>query len=284
MSKRLTYEDFDRFVRNRPQPDTPGFYKLWRLQCNAIGYERHEVKSLNMNNEEPIKGYMWRFPIKPFEEMEFEYYPNFEEAYASMMTRDRIDDCESNITFGYQISRLGFGSLSTRDYYVRYWMYDSDRKEYDRSSCSSYHWNQPGIYGKFLGRLPEEMHFKEGDIVEISTSRAEDKGKWYSTLGVVIGTPRSVKEIWNHLEDELNHHVASGNTIESYFDEPDHDGVDGEEYFILTGPYDEFERYTTFRHPIEVRPPSFLVPDEARDELLKYFKDYNTVSGKAVKI
>lgn len=274
MSKKVTYEDFERFVRNRPQPDTSGFYKLWRLRCNAIGYECHDVNSISLNNEEPIKGYMWRYPIRPFEEMDFEYYPTFEEAHTSMMARDHIEDCEFNRPFAYQISRLGYGPLGTRDFYVQYWSYDSHRQVYDRSSCSSYHWNQPGVYGKFLGRFPEEIYFKEGDIVEISTSRAEDKGEWHSTLGVVIGMPRSVKEVWNCIETALNQHVAGDNTIESYFDKPDHDGADGEEYFILTGPYDESERYATFRHPIEVRPPAFPVPDEAKETLRKYYEDY----------
>lgn len=274
MNKKVTYEDFEKFVRNRPQPDSPGFYKLWRLQTDASGYERHEVNGKSLNKEEPIKGYIWKFPIRSFEEMGFEYYPTFKEAHASLMTGDKIDDCEGCTTFGYQISRLGFGPLGTRDFYVQYWTFDSHKQVYDHSSCSSYHWNQPGVYGKFLGRLPDEIYFKEGDIVEIPTSKAEDKGKWYSTLGVVIGLPRSVKEVWNLVEDILNEHLAKGNTVESFFDKPDQDGVDGEEYFILYAPCDESLCYATFRHPIEVRPPTFPVPEEARTVLMKYYKDY----------
>lgn len=277
MSKKLTYEDFEDFVRNRPQPDNPGFYKLWHFQCEVVGYDRQDV---DLNKDIPVRGYMWRFPIRSWGEMEYEYYPTFEEALVSMLKRDSLNDCGSYVypklayTFGYLITRLGFGPLGRRDYYLQYWQYDASKREFDRSSCSSYHWGQPGIYGKFLGRLPDEIAFKEGDIVEIGVSRFEDNGKWYSTLGVVIGIPRSVREIWNCIKDDLNAHVAKGNSIESYFQEPDHDGVDGEEYFILYGPYEESMRYTTFRHPIEVRPPSFPVPDEARVELTKYYNEY----------
>lgn len=280
MSEMIRYKDFEEFVRNRPQPDIPGFYKLWRFQCAAVGYACYEVKGVSLNKEASFKGYMWRFPIRPLNEMEYEYYPTFEEAYASMMERDGLNDSgptpdpKPTYTFCYQITRLGFGPLGRRDFYLQYWQYDANRREFDRSSCSSYHWGQPGIYGKFLGRLPNQIPFKEGDIVEIGVSRFEDKGKWYSTLGVVIGVPRSVIEVWDGIKDDLIDHVSKGNTIESYFQEPDHDGVDSEEYFILYGPCEESMRYTTFRHPIEVRPPSFPVPEEARAELTRYYNEY----------
>lgn len=280
MSKKITYKDFEKFVRNRPQPDNPSFYKLRRYQCTATGYDRHEVKRISLNKDILFKGYMWRFPIRSLNEMEYEYYPTFEEAYTSMMERDGLNESSSHpypkptYTFCYQITSLGFGPHGRRDFYLQYWQYDADRRQFDWSSCSSFHWGQPGIYGKFLGRSPEEIPFKVGDIVEIGVSRFEDKGKWYSTLGVMIGLPRSVNNIWDAINDDLNNHVAKGNSIESFFYEPDHNGVDGEEYFILYGPYDESLRYTTFRHPIEVRPPSFPVPDKARAELTKYYNEY----------
>lgn len=280
MSKKIKYEDFEEFVRNRPQPNNPGVYKLWRFRCAAVGYDCHEVKGVSLNTDIAFNGYMWRFPIRPLNEMEYEYYPTFEEAYTSMMERDGLNDGgpypypKPTCTFCYQITRLGFGPLGRRDLYLQYWQYDADRREFDQSSCSSYHWGQPGIYGKFLGRLQDQIHFKKGDIVEIGVSRYEDKGKWYSTLGVVIGLPRSVKDVWDTINDDLSDHVAKGNSIESFFSEPDQGGVDSEEYFILYGPYDESLRYTTFRHPIEVRPPSFPVPDKARAELTKYYNEY----------
>lgn len=166
MSKKITYEDFEEFVRNRPQPDNPGVYKLWRFQCAAVGYDCHEVKRISLNKDILFKGYMWRFQMRPLNEMEYEYYPTFEEAQASMLDHDGLDDCRPYVypkptyTFGYQITHLGFGPLGRRDYYLQYWQYDADRKEFDRSSCSSFHWGQPGIYGKLLGRSPEEIPSK----------------------------------------------------------------------------------------------------------------------------
>lgn len=282
MSKRITYEEFEEFVRNRPQPDTPGFYKLWRLRCKATDYERHEVKGESLNYKIPYKGFLWRFPIKDWHHMEFVYYPTFEEAYRAMMDNEVVDNSivysnsQQEYTFGYHISRLGFGPHGTRDFYIQYWKYDSNQVEYDRSSCSSYHFNMPGIYGKFLGRFPKNIRFQEGDIVEISVSRFEDAGKCYSTLGIVIGTPRTVRQQWEWEEAGINELAEKGapNPIEKYFEKPDCWGVDIEEYFILYGPYEESMRFATFEHPQEVRPPSFDVPEEAKETLMKYYNEY----------
>lgn len=283
MSKRVTYEDFEEFVRNRPQPDTPGFYKLWRLKCKATDYDRHEVKGESLNYKIPYKGFMWRFPIKDWPHMEFVYYPTFEEAYRAMMDNEVVDDSivwansQQGYTFGYEIRRLGFGPHGTRDFYIQYWQYDSEKREFDRSSCSSYHFNMPGSYGKYLGRFPENIRFKEGDIVEIGVSRYEDAGKSYSTLGIVIGTPRTVRQQWEWNEEAgINELAEKGepNPIEKYYEEPDTWGADIEEYFILYGPYEESMMFATFMHPSDVRPPTFDVPEEAKETLMKYYNEY----------
>ena len=280
MNRQVTYEDYEAFVRNRPQPDTPGFYKLWRLKCDATGYERHETEGESLNEKIPYKGYLWRFPIVAWRYEEFVYYPTFEEAYKAMTEYDDVDNSivysSPKHTFGYQISRLGFGPHGTRDFYIQYWKYDSNQVEYDRSSCSSYHFNMPGIYGKYLGRFPENIRFQEGDIVEISVSRFEDAGKCYSTLGVVIGTPRTVRQKWEWDKAGINELAKKGepNPIEKYFENPDSWGVDIEEYFILYGPYEESMMYASFRHPQDVRPPSFDVPEEAKETLMKYYNEY----------
>ncbi len=277
---KIKYKDFEAFVRNRPVPDTPGFYKLWRLKCEDKGYECHEVEGLSLNYRIPYKGKQWRFEILPWRHMEFEYYPTFEEAHTAMMEDWGEDEeiyfknTKLNYTFGYQISRLGFGPHGTRDFYVEYWKYDHNKKEYDRSSCSSYHWNLPGVYGKFLGRLPEQIRFRKGDLVEISRSSHEEKGMVFSVLGVVIGQPRTVKDEWGYLKSSINKLAEKGVPIEKAFEEPDQWGVDNEEYFVLFGPYEESMLHAEFIHPQEVRPPSFPVPKEARETMKQYYKDY----------
>lgn len=272
---KITFKDYEYFVRNKPVPETPGFYKLWRLKCLDTEYIRHEVEYQDDSGGKAI-GAMWRFPIQPLNEMEFEYYPTFEDAYESMRQPSKIDseivyrDPKINYIFGYWISRLGFGPHGTKDFFIDYWHYDRLGKEYDRASCSSYHWNTPGIYGKYLGRLPEQIPFKNGDLVEIDVS---DRGNEYSVLGVVIGIPRTIEEVWNTICDDVNK-LNCDNPIETYFDAPDKSGVDDEEYFILYGPYEDLMRFSTFRHPSEVRPPSFDIPEEAKKTLGKYYENY----------
>lgn len=276
---KITLEDYKKYVRNRPIPDTFGFYKIWRLKCKDTGYICHEIEYIDEDSEKVVTGLQWRFPIPSLSEMEFEYYPTFDEAYAAMTKPSCIEssiaykDSELKHTFGYQISRLGYGSHGTRDFYIDYRHYDRFHNEYDRATCSSYHWNTPGIYGKFLGRFPEQIAFKNGDLVEIGVSRYEDDNKEYSVLGVVIGTPLTVEEVWDSICDEINKQDCE-NPIESYFEAPDMCGVDVEEYFILYGPVNESLSYATFRHPSEVRPPSFEVPKKAKETMKKYYDEY----------
>lgn len=275
--KKVTLEDYQRFVLNRPTPDTPGFYKLWRLKCKDTGYIRTEIEY--QDDEKVTVGAMWRFPISPLSEMEYEYHPTFEAAFDSMSLPSRIDDkivyqdSTVNYVFGYRIHRLGYGPHGTRDFYIEYRHYDRFRKEYDRASCSSYHWNTPGIFGKYLGRIPEQMPFKIGDFVEIGVSRFEDKGKEYSVLGVVIGIPKTEEEVWECISEDVNS-LNSEKPIETYFETPDQLGVDDEEYFILYGPANNSLNYAAFRHLSEVRPPTFEIPQEAKETLITYFNEY----------
>lgn len=270
---KITFKDYDHFVRNKPVPETPSFYKLWRLKCEDSEYTRHEVEYQDNSKNKAI-GTIWRFPIQPLSKMEFEYHPTFEDAYESMRQPSQVDswiydDRIKNI-FGYQISRLGFGPLGTRDFYIDYWNYDRFGKEYNRASCSSYHWNTRGIHGKYLGRLPEQIPFKEGDLVECGLS---DRAEVYSMLGIVIGIPRTVEEVWNEISDDVNR-LNCDNPLETYFEAPDMAGDDRDEYFILYGPYEDSMKFAEFYHPLQVRPPSFEIPEEAKEALRKYYDDY----------
>lgn len=56
MNKKMTYKDFEGFVRNRPQPDNPGVYKLWHFQCDAVGYDSYEVKGTSLNKDVAFDG------------------------------------------------------------------------------------------------------------------------------------------------------------------------------------------------------------------------------------
>lgn len=109
---KITLEDYKKYVRNRPSPDTFGFYKIWRLKCKDTGYICHEIEYIDEDSEKVVTGLQWRFPIPSLSEMEFEYYPTFDEAYAAMTKPSCIEssiaykDSELKHTFGYQISAI----------------------------------------------------------------------------------------------------------------------------------------------------------------------------------
>ena len=268
MKTRWSYSDFEDFVLNRLEPDTPCFYKLVRFTCDADGYTHREVKGIALPGYETVRGLQWAFPVGRFSEMDYEYYPTLEDAQKALSIPS------AKRVFGYQISRLGYGRQGRNDYFVQYWSYDSDGRLFDRSSCSSYHWNTPGTAGKFFGRLPEQIAFREGEVVEICVSSQEEPGRFFATLGVVVTEPKSVKNVWEVIGREINSNLRQGISVEKTLEDPDRNGVDGEEYFILYGPVDESLSFATFRHPIEVRPPSFPVSKEAYETLMKYFNDY----------
>lgn len=269
-----TLKEFEEFVRNRPVPDTPGVYKLTIYKWNKHYPPkdgRYEAIPLTVedSNDNEVSGFCWRFPFTDDgrNQADYEYHPTFEQAHEAMMGYVGGENI-----YGFCIDRLGYGPLGNHDWYVAYWSYDATGHEFDHSSCSSYHYNQPGIYGKFLGRFPEEIPFKEGDIVQIVVGLHNNLGKlfYYSTLGVVAGTPRTVKDYWEGYVE----YMKNGGDEHKYFEEPDHAGTDEEEYFIMYGPFDDDQHNFTFRGAREVRLPAYPVPDNVRETLMGYYQEY----------
>lgn len=268
----MTYKEFESFLRNRPVPDTPSFYKLtiykWHKPWEGELHGRYEAAPLTVTDEgKEVSGFRWRFPFtEGYKEPDYEYHPTFEEAHTAMMGYVAAKDKD---TYGFCIDRLGYGPQGNHDWYISYRQYDAEGREVGRSCCSSYHYRLPGIHGNFLGRLPEEITFKEGDIVQVVISLFEDK-RDYATLCVVIGTPRTVKEYYELYRE----HIEQGGFEYNFFYAPDTLGADADEYFVLFGPYSKDLRFTTFPMAVNVRPPGFPVPDDVRETLMKYYHDY----------
>lgn len=266
-----TLKEFEEFVRNRPVPDTPGVYKLTIYKWHGSSEDRlYNAMPLTVEDFDgnEVSGFCWRFPFADgYDEPDYEYHSTFEQAHEAMMGYVGGEDI-----YGFCINRLGYGPLGNHDWYMAYWSYDAKGHEFDHSSCSSYHYRQPGIYGKYLGRFPEEIPFKEGDIVQIVTSLHNHWGKLvdHATLGVVVGTPRTVKDYWEGYVE----YMKNGGDEHEYFENPDHSGTDEEEYFIMYGPLDANMHNFTFRGAREVRPPAYPVPDDVRETLMEYYQDY----------
>jgi hypothetical protein len=268
----MTLDEFKALVKNRPEPDTPGFYRLtvhhW-CGTDACPKDASVRYSADLSGEllrrcKNVQGAdlrVWRYRSHNVWRLtDHEYYATFEEAYEAMLhtpetQRDRNSLVDEII--GYSIERLGFGRLGVNDFYVSYHNYDARFREIGHSVCSSYHYEQPGIYGTFLGRFPEEL-CKPGDIVEFRYCYGD--GEWdYNALGVVLKAPASVEDSWQpeiNLEDNICR------------------GADEDEYFIRFAPSTPTEETCCYCNAQFVRTPAFSIPAEAHELLNSYYKLY----------
>jgi hypothetical protein len=262
----MTLEEFKSLVKNRPEPDTPGFYRLdvllgWDLDLNREeeGYSAVEI-TLPANRRRKMAPYTaWRYgQAKNYSE----YYATFEDAFQAMHTfTQRMKSIFTVV--GYSIRKLAFGQVSfTGSNCVNYLNYDAQFRETGHSVHSLYHEGTSSIYGKYLGRFPEEMH-QRGDIVEASVKLGDDKSPSF-TLGIVIESPMSVEQMYR----------PYFNIDDNY---PDEFGTDY--YRICFGPLGSHGNEPSRLVPAcDVCTPIFEVPAEARDTLIQY---RDTLKAKA---
>lgn len=259
----MTYPEFLDFACHRPEPDTPGFYKLeWFSHVPDAAYTPKEVEG----------GYIWSYRENPISDKgNYEYYPTFAEAYNAMLQKTGTPGI-----YGFTILKLGYGPLGTKDFYINFRSYDAIGEEYLRSVCSSYHYNQPGPAGKFLGRDEATAHFKPGDIVQIDCY--ERDSMWIRpTLGVIVERPLPVTHYWESYRQD-HEELGKEDSDRQWFEAPSLTGSDEDEYFIQTGPYDPELHNFTFRNAIELHLPALPVPTPIRDLLLSYYQTYQTSS------
>jgi hypothetical protein len=253
----MTLEEYKSLVKNRPEPDTPGFYGLGVL--NSYSFEaqkgKYSTDVINASTKECRKGVasykVWRYASSY---CTLEYYATFEEAYQAMHTFKERARTPFVIT-GYVISRFGFGPSKSNSKSVSYRTYDAQCREICHSVHSLYHEGTPGIYGKFLGRFPEDIRFNPGDIVEVPVKHWSDNFKGHA-LGIVVKSPMTVEQMYR----------PYFNVDDDY---PDEIGTDC--YTICFAPSDSHSGWSCRSIPADkVRTPAFEVPEEARKCLMQY--------------
>lgn len=256
---KMTYKEFLQLACFRPHPATKGFYKLeWFKHNEDDHYSQCEIPG----------GFLWEYRGLSVGDIgNFEYYPTFEGAHSAMSQKIGTENID-----GFIIRKLGYGLLGTKDFYLHFTSYDAEGKEILHSVCSSYHYNQPGLAGKFLGRDDISAHFKLGEIVQIERS-VRDSMWAKCTLGVVVGLPRSTFDFWNSYEEDVKE-LGRQEANEKWFDKPSMMGSDDDEYFIQFGPYEPDMLNFTFRNAVDIRLPALHVPKEVRDMLHEYHKGY----------
>lgn len=174
----MTFEEFKEMVRTRPMPDTPGCYRLTMLRTDNARVESG-------------------------------YYATKEDAEAEMLKR-ACDDKE--LTF--KIDRIGFGQMAPVQFPVEEWLYDCSGRLLEQASCSAYHYQQPGIYGKFFGYLSPRRPFMANEYVTVRNLQGQ------SVLGIVVSEGLSLEYGYRNYQWALDAWVREGNQPEEWLHNP----------------------------------------------------------------
>ncbi len=228
----MTFEEFKEFVGNRPIPDTPGCYRLSVLRTyNTL--------------------------------VEYGFFASKEDAEAEMRKRTCDDH---RLTF--KIDHLAYGQVGPYQYPVAEWLYSSQGRLLQQSSCSAFHYHKPGIYGKFFGHLSPRRPFMPGQYVTVRNLQGQ------SVLGLVLTEGTSYEYGYDNYRTTLNEWVRMGNSPETWVNTSVFPGSDEDEYFVQFGPYEEFMQNFGFFHPMTMTPVQRMLSEEETADLKKWHQDY----------
>ncbi|MDE7386881.1 MAG: hypothetical protein K2N28_07055 [Muribaculaceae bacterium] len=229
----MTFEEFKEMVRTRPTPDTPGCYRL---------------KILRTDNPRVESG----------------YYATKEDAEAEMLKRACND---KELTF--KIDRIGFGQVASVQFPVEEWLCDCEGKLLEQASCSSFHYQQPGIYGKFFGHvLSPRRPFMVNQYVTVRNRQGQ------SVLGIVLSEGLSLDWGYRNYRWTLDEWIREGNQPDEWVNTTLFPGSDEDEYFVQFGPFTELMENFAFFHPMNMTPVQRMLSDEETADLKKWHRDY----------
>ncbi|MCM1005575.1 MAG: hypothetical protein NC402_04685 [Prevotella sp.] len=185
-------EEFMEIAQRRPQVEALSVYRLteyYQHSGTAEGYlqddETEEYYALL------LKSYTY---FSSFEEAErsiaekvefLKKYPNA--ASVQMILVERI-----------ALDRPGFPQP------MEWRMYDKDGRLLDRSVYTATdHSTEPPYAYYYLGRKPEEIRFKPGDIVEVM-GREDENSPTRVTLARVLSSPLTIEQVWEKKKELLD--------------------------------------------------------------------------------
>jgi hypothetical protein len=169
-----------------------------------------------------------------------------------MLTYKERITVRNTVITGYNIARIAFGP-SHGSNCVSYRNYDARFHEISHSVHSLYHEDTLRIYGKYLGRFPEEIMFHPGDIVEVPVRLGDDDTAYY-TLGIVMESPKTVEQMYRPNLDVFEDDITE---------------IGDDYYRICFAPLGAND-CIRFIPTGEVYPRAFGVPEEARTCLMQY--------------
>lgn len=255
--------EFEEMVLNRPAPDMPGYYRLtvWRYSSDCKG--DYSFKRVKLSYRIPVCEHAWmgRLP-------ETGIFTTLDDAIAAMKRLAGKPDILS-----FEIEKFPYGDVANRHFSIDSLQYDSEGHFVQRGSCSVYHYETPGIYGKFFGHFPDKMPYKIGDIVTVIISEPMKSMK-YAVLGVVAMHPKTIKDGYSEYKRALKAWVKDGNAPETWLDMTGYSGSDEDEYFIQIGAMDKYMQKFTFINPMAVMPAPTNLPDKVKADLMKWYGEY----------
>ncbi|MCH5233730.1 MAG: hypothetical protein J1E16_00410 [Muribaculaceae bacterium] len=234
----MTKEEFYTLATNRPAITGDSIYKLTirEIDKNTTGFKKDEktgdwcYEIGTSHNWYTSKDKAVKYMLKYIQESDSHYRKHIHSAL---------------------IERIPANTLFEDGGQLEWWLYDKNGKEIDRSVCTWEINEEPSEASIFMGRLPEEIKFKMGDIVEIV-----DDNKVF--LSVINGLPSSIEEIWKLYEKRIRNNGNDKNkgVPLSLFD------AMADMYFYIQA--NGFDPDTS---PYHISKPSFPVPEKAKEIL-----------------
>ena len=200
------------------------------------------------------------------------YFSNYDSAVESL--RKYIAEEKQSIHSAL-LQRLRIDTDINNYTLLEWWLFDAEGNQVDRSHCSSCLCDDPNRpEGVFFGCKPEDIRFKEGDIVEV---RYFNDKIW---LGIINGIPTTIEEEWQHYCRKVKNWGPLNEDIHGKFGNGYFADAIYERYFILG-----FDGFDPDVSPSQVYKPTFEVPQKAKDILLPAYERWkanvdDVVAGK----
>lgn len=246
----MSYQEFEKMVRNRPAPDKPSYYRL-----KVYSYDTQDGYAREIVNDIPT----YRRAVSCRQAQ----FATKDEALAAM--RDIIASAKEDLCI-FELDRLPFGVFDSKPFWLEAWSYDSCGNLIQELSCSGAHYHKGGIYGKFFGHLPENIKWHKGDIVQLFHHYFGDP-KTYVCLGVVAEAPKDTHEGYEKYLYAMKQWIKEGNNPNDWLEMTGYEGSDDDEMFTQFGPYNDDWSNFTFNNPMSVLPAPENLPEEIKAEL-----------------
>lgn len=188
------------------------------------------------------------------------YLPSLKDAEDLMRNPDFATVADPFRIYRFLLKELPMRQVLYRGEYLSARMYDVYGHLIEETVCSDFHgdWHQPA--GRYMGRNPERIRFKPGDIVEYYD------GCEKVSFGVVVSTPIDMERcrqiMMNVMENPRFSNISDPS--KAYFLDATDDC-----YTVITSP----DYIASHEHvpSIYVSAPSRPVPEEVREQLIHAF-------------